>query len=558
MKTFGKLRRGEDAWILEAEAHVILRAKRMFAGCKNQYEGSLVISDTPDNARDLEWFMFRYPLEMADDEWAILSAKSADHEQRETDVIAMLADGYKPKNFKLATPPREYQKLAAEMWLRVQGLLLGDDAGLGKTATSICALVDKRTRPALVVTLTALPQQWQREIRRFAPDLEVHVLRSSRPYTLADARGKYPDVIVTSYSKITAWAETLRPFIKTVIWDEAQELRRAESDKWAAAKAIADGTMKKDGYRIALTATPIYNYGEEVFNVMECVAPGALGTETEFKTEHCSGKSLQDAAAFSKDLRARGLMLRRTRSDVKRELPAFTKIIHEVDTLDDTELRKVQTNAERLAEIILNKSPEKMRGDKMRASEELSALVRHATGVAKAAYVADFVRMLIDNGEKVVLYGWHRSVYGIWLEKLKDFVPAMFTGSESASDKDHNKRRFVEGDTPVLLMSLRSGAGLDGLQKVSQTVVFGELDWSPGVHYQCETRVHRDGQENPVFAYYMLADEGSDPIVADVLGVKREQSEGLRNPDAPNIEKLEVDPDRIKDLARLYLARRSA
>ena len=43
---------------------------------------------------------------------------------------------------------------------------------------------------------------------------------------------------------------------------------------------------------------------------------------------------------------------------------------------------------------------------------------------------------------------------------------------------------FIDGDARVLMMSLRSGAGLDGLQEVSHTAVFGELDWSPGVHRQ--------------------------------------------------------------------------
>jgi len=108
-------------------------------------------------------------------------------------------------------------------------------------------------------------------------------------------------------------------------------------------------------------------------------------------------------------------------------------------------------------------------------------------------YVADFVRLLVESGEQVVLYGWHREVYHIWLDRMADLKPALFTGTESTSQKQEAKRRFLAKETPVLIMSLRAGAGVDGLQHVCKTVVYGELDWSPGVHEQGVGRVFRDG-----------------------------------------------------------------
>lgn len=81
----------------------------------------------------------------------------------------------------------------------------------------------------------------------------------------------------------------------------------------------------------------------------------------------------------------------------------------------------------------------------------------------------------------------------------------------------------------------------------------GELDWSPAVHIQATGRVARDGQKEPVVSYYLIADTGSDPVVADVLGVKREQLLGAIDPDADTVENLEIDPDRVKLLAAHYL-----
>jgi len=107
-----------------------------------------------------------------------------------------------------------------------------------------------------------------------------------------------------------------------------------------------------------------------------------------------------------------------------------------------------------------------------------------------------------------------------------------------------------------MIISLRAGAGIDGLQDVARRVVFGELDWSPGVHEQNIWRVHRDGQKEPTLAYYMLATDGADPTIADVLHVKRAQIEYVRDPTKGFVMPKEIDPDHIKKLATAYLARR--
>jgi hypothetical protein len=106
------------------------------------------------------------------------------------------------------------------------------------------------------------------------------------------------------------------------------------------------------------------------------------------------------------------------------------------------------------------------------------------------------------------------------------------------------------------MMSLRSGAGLDGLQHVCRVAVFGELDWSPGMHDQCIGRLYRDGQEDSVLAYFLLSDQGADPVMAEVLNLKRMQSEPLRDPDAPLVEQQQVDEHRVRRLAEDLLRRR--
>lgn len=119
------------------------------------------------------------------------------------------------------------------------------------------------------------------------------------------------------------------------------------------------------------------------------------------------------------------------------------------------------------------------------------------------------------------------------------------------------KRAFVSGESDLFIMSLRSGAGLDGLQERCHTIVFGELDWSPQVHAQCCGRLRRPGQAKQVDAIYLHADDGSDPTVISVLGLKASQSQGIVDPlSAPTDQ--HSDATRIQRLAELYLAGRSA
>ena len=481
-------------------------------------------------------------------------ARDYDHQQ--ATAHAILTGQYEIPDYDMALPPREYQKTAGALAHNVKGLLLADELGLGKTISGLVLLSNPNTLPALVVCPTHLPKQWQREVTRFLPKLTTHIVKKGTPYEIGT-----PDVVIINYHKLSGWAETLAPYVTTVIYDEVQDLRRSESAKYSAAHHISVGT----DYRLGLSATPIYNYGGEFFNVMDALAPGSLGKHDEFMREWCTGSynpkkaRINDPKAFGTYLRETGRMLRRTKGEVGRELPSLNKVVQEIDS-DPGTLKKVESAATELANFIVKANENRSKGfDVMRASQEFSNTLRQATGIAKAPFVAEFVRMLYGaTGEKVVLFGWHREVYSIWEEKLRNLKPAWYTGSESVVKKDKEIQRFIQDpNCKVLMMSLRSGSGVDGLQDVCSRVIIGELDWSPGAIEQCVGRVHRDGQKEPVFAYYPISRDGVDPIMVDVLGLKRSQLEGVKNPDGVLIKKSQVDPDHVKKLAEDYLSRKS-
>jgi superfamily II DNA or RNA helicase len=562
VRTYGKLRFRQEGprgvWLLDLEPQVRIRAKRVFGSLAKAERGVLSISATPGNSRDVEWFTQRFPLQVDDPDRLDLLARRFDSAM--SAVQGVLTGSADLPTFDLAVPARAYQRGAADIVLKTGRLLLGDDLGLGKTASAICVLSDARARPAVVVTLTHLPGQWAAELAKFAPQLHVLIPKKGTPTPREMERltGMFrPDVIVLNYAKLAGWGHTLirvyQP--KSVVFDEVQELRTGTgSQRGAAAAEVAASCA----FRMGLSATPVYNYGGEIYSILNTLDPGCLGTRTEFNNEWTAGMDgdkVKDPVALGLHLRDVGLMLRRTKADVRDEVPELDdpiRIPHLIEA-DASTIADAENGAAELARIILSDASEG--SQRSQASIEIDWRMRQATGIAKAPFVAAFVRMLLEEEERVLLFGWHHAVYSLWHEALADFSPVLFSGKQSTEEKAAAKAKFLDGQSRVLIMSLRSGAGLDGLQSACRCVVFGELDWSPGVHDQCLGRIHRPRQKDTVRAFYLHADMGADPIMVDVLGVKNAQARGIRDPLAPNVENVADTRDRIRRLAEACLAR---
>lgn len=546
------------AWLIKGHPHFITKAKNIFKGSSAYNIGFLLLSHNKDICKELAWVLTRYKLyfhRLSDA--LVLQEMSRQHDEMIMRLEDLIAGDYKPREIQLAKPPREYQSLAANVILDQGFLLVGDEVGLGKTVTSICTFTDKRTLPAAVITLSGtMPFQWQEEIEEFAPDLHVHVCKKMNAYELPRKNGKLPDVVVLNYHKLQGWAELLGEYCNSAVFDEIQELRRTESAKYTAAQHLANRVEFKTG----LSATPIYNYGSEIFNVLDILKPGMLGSREEFLREWCvpignNKWMLSDAKAFGTYMRERFIMVRRTRKDVGRELPPLTKIPYMIDC-DEKELQRIEGDAAELASIILAGNQE-WKGQQMNAGGQLDNLMRQATGIAKAPFIAAFLKMLIEDGQKVLCGLWHHQVYDIILDLMKkDDIPvAMFTGRETPSKKAKEKARFMSGEAPLMLMSVRAGAGIDGLQEVCNTVVIGELDWSPGIYTQFVGRIARDGQKYPVNAWYLHTNNGSDPLIMEVNGIKKEQVDGIIEPEKNVVEQLQISGKDMRELAKRILHR---
>lgn len=555
MNAYGKLEflepeeGGRSHWQITAAPHVMIRLKHVFPRIDKNRFGTVTIESNQEICRDLEWFISRYSLELDSRAAYALKLGADGYRKRQADLEAIMLPDNQPLEFVLAEPLREYQARAVTLYVRSGSLLVADQVGLGKTVTAIGSFTQPQLLPVLVVCQTHLTSQWQNDfLDRFLPDAMTHVIKSAKPYDLPRA-----SVYIISYHKLAGWAEVLRHFVKSIVFDEVQELRHADTGKYRAAQAIRE----KCSHALGLSATPIYNYGGEMFNVIEILSPGKLGNWSEFMREWCQSRYggkpiIQDPAAFGDYLRDNHLMIRRTRKDVGMELPDIERVVQTIPYAPEV-LDEIKNIATELAKIILQGSFE----ESGQAAREFDLRLRQATGIAKAAFVAEFVKMLVEDGQQVLLFGWHRAVYDIWMEQLRLFQPVLYTGSESPQQKNASLEKFKRKWAKVMIMSLRSGSGVDGLQHTCSTAVFGELDWSPGVHEQCIGRLNRDGTLGGVTSFFLVADGGSDPVVAEVLGLKTEQMRGVVDPQQrENVVEAQVDMGRVKRMASAYLERR--
>jgi intein/homing endonuclease len=436
-------------WVVyETEPHVSLKIKDVFRRVSKTATGQFRFPDDSLHCFDLLWFMDRYPLRASKEDLARLKRGRKSFISEQDDIEGILSGSTSLTQYPGLAEGCElwaYQQIAVEMFRKRGRMLLGDDIGLGKTNSAIGCMLTPGSLPCAVVCEVHVMEQWAERVREFS-NLRVHVISKATAYKLPEA-----DVYIFSYSRIDGWVDVvahgagvvpevspkvwteteaqyaervderrkkveaaggLLPdgrldggFFKMLVWDEPQSLRNGfKTEKGKAARVFSESI----GRILGLTATPVMNYGIDMFNVMEFIVPGLFGEQEEFIREWCEGddKRVADPDALGAYLREQHALLRRTEDDVDRAQPQPNVLTHYV-AFDE---KRAERNEE-LAYTLAIRSQTGSFMERGSAFRQLDALTRMSTGLAKAAGVAEYVRILLEADLPVLLSGWHRECF---------------------------------------------------------------------------------------------------------------------------------------------------
>jgi hypothetical protein len=540
--SYGRLERSGDGFVLDAApAHVKIKLKAVFPHIHKAAAGPFRFAGDPETCADLLWFRQRYRFDCPLGVEAALIAGRDTVERTRAEMGRILAPGWTPPDFAGLQPGqavRPAQAQAVEILNRFDGLLIADKVGAGKTYTTLAAALTAGNLPLIVVAPPHLSDQWADVTRAFTT-LRVHEIKVTTPYSLPEA-----DVYVFRYTNVAGWIDALAEMdVGLVCFDEVSELRHGDDTKKGAACRRLTGMARR---RIGLDATPLYNWGVEMWTVMSYLRPEVLGGSEDFLREWAPEGRITDPRALGDFLADRFALVRRSGEDVRVDVSVI-HVDHDMETL---------ASIEDLARTLAEKASSGAWSERGQAVRELDLRVRQATGVAKAPFVARFIDMLIETRGPCLVAGWHRNVYDIWRAHLSHRRCRLYTGTETPKQKRLARDAFIAGEVDAMFMSLRSGKGLDGLQAASNTAVIGELDWSPSTHKQFIGRLAREGQPaSHVAAFFPVASDGSDPPMVEMNGLKSSQHSAILDPDTGAQAVDADDGSRVQALVESYLNR---
>lgn len=450
-------------------------------------------------------------------------------------------------------PLYDYQERGVQFLLSRKRALLADEMGLGKTAQVITAIAQGGLNQRVIVVCPASVRGvWQREVATWAPDFGRSIYAGKGAFRIP-----FPgEFAIMSYESLPDFRESKgvdgkplkwpsvdipRGAPVTVIADEAHALKSSKSLRRNSFQALTRGVSRVNGRVWLLTATPLLNVPNELWNVLNSaggMANEAFGSWGQF-VEVFGGVQqyirCKPSFEFPKGIRPAGyewgvkdispalpylerVMLRRTRDQVALQLPAKSRVIVpiEVDTDIQTMIDEVVAESgaewtEAFIESLLDKPLQFKTIAKLRAK----------LAEAKTKALIEIVEEYVDAGEPLVVFSAHLAPLKAMAKKYKcpliigDTPPATRTGIVED---------FQAGRVKLLGATIKAG-GVGITLTASRHSIFLDSEWSPLVNLQAEDRIYRIGQSRNVLIKYLVANNVIDERVTSVLMRKQRMIE---------------------------------
>ncbi|MDQ3398920.1 MAG: SNF2-related protein, partial [Deinococcota bacterium] len=411
--------------------------------------------------------------------------------------------------------------------------MLADEVGMGKTIEAGMVLLElvarKLARRVLVLTPPSLIEQWQRELsRKFGLDFVTHDDPDFKALG-ADAWSRHERIIASYHTAKRAPhkdAVTAQDW-DLVIIDEAHHLRNRRTLTWQLANAL----RKK--YILLLTATPLQNSLDEIFNLVTLLQPGLLGTSSNFQrrfvdsADHLSPRNIGELHGLLAEVMVRN---RRATAQV-RFTRRYAETLRVAPLAKEQRLYKEATERVKAslqgekggARISLLSLQRALGSSPWAAAQSLARLAERQPGFADLADLAQeidasakearLLALLEDFPDKLVIFTQFRATQDHLYETLTEagFEVALFHGGLTRMQKEAAVRSFA--GSARMLLSTDSGSEGRNLQFCHGLVNF-DLPWNPMRIEQRVGRLSRIGQSRDVHVFNLA---GAGTLEEDIL-----------------------------------------
>lgn len=435
---------------------------------------------------------------------------------------------------------RGFQWLAAMRDLGF-GACLADDMGLGKTVQVITCMLDQPAAgPRLIVCPTSLLGNWQRELERFAPEMNLYIHHGSRrprgEEFLQEARSH--DIVLTTYHLAGRDGEDLREVHwASIVLDEAQYIKNYRTKQ-------AQSVMKLNApHRIAMTGTPVENRLSELWSIFQFLNPGYLGTSSSFRqTYNASGVEMESRLQTLRKLVA-PFMLRRLKSDpdIRRDLP------------DKIELKSycyMTVEQAGLYQSVVSEMLGRMgssggitrKGIVLSSLTKLKQICDHPHLVAsngkpdtskqersgKMARLIELLDMIRDSGESALVFTQYVEMGELLTARLSKHYgqePFFLHGGVSKVLRDEMIEAFQNDQGPPLfVLSLKAGGVGLNLTRANHVIHYDRW-WNPAVENQATDRVFRIGQRRNVQVHKLICQGTLEERIDELIESKKTLAE---------------------------------
>ena len=440
----------------------------------------------------------------------------------------------------LQTDLRDYQEEGYRWMSRLAkwgvGACLADDMGLGKTIQTLALLLERASiGPVLVVAPTSVSNNWESEIRKFAPTLKPYFYREGNRQKLLDKANAF-DVVITSYGLLQQDGEQfIEKHWATIVLDEAQAIKNINAKRTKIAHKL------NAEFKLVTTGTPIENHLGELWSLFRFLNPGLLGTQQQYMQHFITPIEKDNDADARNHLKKliQPFILRRTKTQVLDELPPKTEITVEIPLSEGERSLYEAVRSSALESLAKDKTEQQQGGNhlkvlaaitKLRLASCHPKLVMEDTTLSssKLERFGELVEELLENNHKALVFSQFVKYLAIIREYLDErgINYQYLDGSTPVAKRKERVDKFQDGKGELFLISLKAGGS--GLNlTAADYVIHMDPWWNPAVENQASDRAHRIGQTRPVTIYRLVAENTIEQKIVKLHQHKRDLAESL-------------------------------